>query len=226
MARRVPHKSSGKGKRAQQRRRRNLGLIKALGHPRSIQPIAQRCIVKMKYSEVITTDALFGHYAMNLNSVWDPNRTGIGHQPYGFDTFASLYNRYRVIACGYRVQVGLGSTTVPVSLTAIPGNEQIIAGSASEVRENPRSKYIIQNPGADSKVIRYKSYIPSLVGRTRAQYMADDRYQSPVNSSPNELCILNLAIGGGADTLTAGAGIQVLLEYTVEFFDIKHLSQS
>lgn len=226
MARRVPHKSSGKGKRAQQRRRRNLGLIKALGHPRSIQPIAQRCIVKMKYSEVITTDALFGHYAMNLNSVWDPNRTGIGHQPYGFDTFASLYNRYRVIACGYRVQVGLGSTTVPVSLTAIPGNEQIIAGSASEVRENPRSKYIIQNPGADSKVIRYKSYIPSLVGRTRAQYMADDRYQATTTTSPAELAVLNIQTFNTNDGYLQGVQVQVLMEYTVEFFDVKNLGQS
>lgn len=225
MARRVPHKSSGKGKKAMQRRARR-GLIKPFGNPRSIQPIAQRCIVKMKYSEVITTDLANGYYAMNLNSIYDPNRSGIGHQAYGFDTFSSLYNRYRVVSCGYRLQVGLGSTTVPVSLTAIPGNEQITASTASEIRENPRSKYIIQNPGSDSKVIRYKSYIPSLVGRTRAQYMADDRYQSTVNASPPELAVLNIQTFSTSDVALAGVQVQVLMEYTVEFFDVKNLGQS
>lgn len=72
----------------------------------ALQPIPQRYITKMKYSEQVSTDAA-GRYMFNLNSIFDPNRTGTltGHQPYGFDTLATLYNRYRVISCGYRIQV-------------------------------------------------------------------------------------------------------------------------
>ena len=43
---------------------------------RALHPIPQRFITKMKYSEVVTTTATFGQYAMNLNSIYDPNRTG------------------------------------------------------------------------------------------------------------------------------------------------------
>ncbi len=35
-------------------------------------------------------------YVFRLNSLYDPDLTGTGHQPYGFDQFAALYSRYKV----------------------------------------------------------------------------------------------------------------------------------
>lgn len=193
---------------------------------RALHPIPQRFITKLKYSEVVSTGATFGNFAMNLNSLWDPNSTGIGHQPYGFDQLATLYNRYRVISCGYRLQLGLGTTTIPITLTAMPANTAVVATTASEIRENPRAKYILQAPGGGAMTLSGKCYIPSLVGRTKAQYMADDRYQAEVTTSPAELAILNLQTFNTADSAVGGVSIQVLMEYTVEFFDIKSLGQS
>jgi len=73
---------------------------------KSLQPFPSRYICKMKYCEAINnvggpTGAGYGNYQFLANSVWDPNATGIGHQPYGMDTMTSLYNRYRVISCKY-----------------------------------------------------------------------------------------------------------------------------
>lgn len=195
----------------------------------SLQPISQRYICKQKYAETITTDSN-GYYGFNLNSVYDPNRTGTGHQPYGFDTLAALYNRYRVIACGWRIQVNGVPGVDNVICATLPANEVISTSTMSAWRENPRAKFITQSAGGGMVTLSGKSYIPSLVGRTKLQYMSDDRYQSQVNDSPNELAILNIV------TSTIGAGvsgdqpepvtIQVLLEYTVEYFDVKTLSQS
>lgn len=195
---------------------------------RALSPIPQRYITKMKYSQTITTGATFANYAMNLNSVYDPDQTGVltGHQAYGFDQLAALYNRYRVIACGWRLNLAVGSATVPVIMTAMPANTVVTASTGSEIRENPRSKYITQNPGASSAILKGKSYIPSLVGRSKAQYMADDRYQSEVTGNPAEQAILNIQTWTGSDAYAPGVQVQVLLEYTVEFFDIKSLGQS
>lgn len=195
---------------------------------RALHPIPQRFITKMKYAELVTTDGN-GHFYFNLNSVFDPNRSGIGHQPYGHDTLQTLYNRYRVISCGWRIQPTAISTTAiwPLQIASIPANEQLIFGTLSEVRENPRAKYIVQNPGAGVMTLSGKSYLPSLVGRNKAQYMADDRYQAIMGASPNEQAILNVVCSAnGTDTPTPGALFNVMLEYTVEFFDIKHLAQS
>lgn len=194
---------------------------------RALHPIPQRFITKMKYSEQVTTDAN-GQYRFNLNSIYDPNQTGTGHQPYGFDTLSTLYNRYRVISCGWRIQCNWTSnqTAQPVLVGAIPANEALTFLSMAELRENPRAKYISQNYGAGTLTLGGKTYIPSLVGRTKAQYMADDRYQATMSTSPSELAILNIATAPNGLDSTAATSIQVLLEYTVEFFDIKHLSQS
>lgn len=195
---------------------------------RALHPIPQRYITKMKYSEQFITDATTGMYKFNLNSIYDPNQTGSGHQPYGFDTLATLYNRYRVISCGWRIQVNwqTNQTAQPVLVGAIPANESLLFNTLAELRENPRAKYISQNYGAESKVLNGKCYIPSLVGRTKAQYMADDRYQATMTTSPNELAILNILTGPNGSDSPGSATLQIVLEYTVEFFDVKHLAQS
>jgi len=184
----------------------------------------------MKYSEAVQASLVggIGTWKFNLNSVFDPSRTGIvtGHQPYGFDTYASLYNRYRVISCKYIVgQVSNNNFVNQVA--ALPANEELTMSNTSEARENPRCKYIIQSPNAPIKMLKGNVYLPSLVGRTKAQYMADDRYQATVVSSPQELAVLNLFTGLISDSIVGDTCVlNITLEYTVEFFDVKHLAQS
>lgn len=67
--------------------------------------------------------------------------------------------------------------------------------------------------------------MPSLVGRTKAQYMADDRYQAVVTANPQEACWLNIYTGTNVGTF-GSAIINIQLEYTVEFFDVNQLNQS
>lgn len=197
---------------------------------RALQPIPQRYICKMKYADVfsLTTSGIspMGTYRFNLNSIFDPNRTGTGHQPYGHDTFQTLYNRYRVIKCTYNI-VATSSTNYAVQVAAIPGNEEIAVATATEARENPRCRYVVQGVGSPLKVLKGTVHIPSLVGRTKAQYMADDRYQAQFGASPNELAILNVfggLIGDGAVTDTIVCNIE--MTYTIECFDVKALAQS
>lgn len=193
---------------------------------RALQPVAQRYFCKMKYSESVTSDAN-GHFYFNLNSIFDPNRSGIGHQPYGRDTLATLYNRYRVIACGYRIQVLRNpADSLTIGLGAIPANEQLLFAGFDEIRENPRAKYVVSVPTANMPVLSGKVYIPSLVGRTKSQYMADDRYQAQENASPQELAILNILTANAGGIPLSGYPISIVLEYTVEWFDVKHLTQS
>lgn len=211
---------AGKGRRAV--KRKPTGLVN-----RALHPIPQRFITKMKYAESIQTDAN-GRYYFNLNSIFDPNGSGVGHQPYGFDTLATLYNRYRVISCGYRIQTNSTTGTVGQSFQVAcqPANEVLTVFSMSEMKENPRAKYIIQTTGGGSMTLSNKTYIPSLVGRTKFQYMADDRYQALVTGSPQELAILNLLTSFNGTDTPGPLNLNIMLEYTVEFFDIKHLAQS
>lgn len=202
---------------------------------RALQPFAQRYISKMKYSEQLTQvgPGLGGltQFTMNLNSIFDPNRTGLGHQPYGHDSLAAIYNRYRVIKCNYVISaLSTGGTTGDAYsiIAALPANEvATILGGVAEVQENPRCRYITQAPNAALKVLKGTVDIASLVGRTKGQYLSDDRYQATYGSSPNELAILNIFTGllnGAAETVTTK--LNIVLEFTVESFDVKNLVQS
>lgn len=194
---------------------------------RSLQPIPNRYICKMKYGTTTTT-SLGGQAVFNLNSLFDPDRTGVGHQPYGFDPLANLYNRYRVISCGWRIQTPTGATGNPIIIAALPNNDLGLTYVATdEMLENPRCKWVMNNPGAPINTLKGKQYLPKLMGRSKAQYMADDNYQAIVTTSPNELGLLYIQTFNGFNGASLGGiSITVLLEFTVEFFDVKHVVQS
>lgn len=212
---------------------------------KALQPIAQRYICKMKYSESFNLDTTgsgtgIAVQRMNLNSINDPNRSGTGHKPYGYATLLGtatsfgLYNRYRVISCTYNIY-GAPGANQNIQITALPGNESISSGSAnaSALRENPRARYIAQTTGAPLRLLKGKVYLPSLVGRTKAQYMADDRYQSITLNDPAELAVLNIYLSELADSPGSGVGavpvqckLTVEMTYTVEVFDIHSQAQT
>jgi len=191
---------------------------------KSLSPIPSRYITKMKYSDAVTLSLANSYqYVFNLNSVYDPNRTGTGHQPYGYDQLAALYNRYRVIGCSY--VINCYSAGVPIRWGCIASNDVPPINNVSELAENPRAQTRVQIPGGSTtKIVNYVS-IPNIVGRNKIQYMADDRYQSQVGASPAELALLTIT-GGTMTDVGTDVLCDVTLEYTVEFFDVIPLDQS
>lgn len=180
----------------------------------------------MKYSETFMLSDLpaTSRYLFNLNSIYDPNRTGIGHQPYGHDTFATMYNRYRVISCNWALNFHNPNSAIRVA--CIPSNEALAPANLNEVCENPRGQWKIQLPGGNTQQIKGRISIPSLVGRTKSQYMADDRYQATFGADPAELAILSIFHANLNDVAIIGTSCTITLTYFVEMFDIKHLPQS
>lgn len=222
----MPRKAR-QGKKYRKRVPRRVRRRNTVNVNRALSPIPQRYITKMKYANTVLTDAN-GNFILNLNSLVAPQQTTMtgGHQPYGFDQLAGLYNRYRVIACGWRVQAA--NATSVTQFACMPGNSlsTFTPANFSLLKETSRAKYVTQMPGGNAQTISGKSYLPSLAGRSKSEYMADDRYQSDVLSSPAEALELLIKTVSVIDAPIAGFGVNILLEYTVEFFDIKQLTQS
>ncbi len=78
-----------------------------------------KLMVKLRYVDTITIDpgaAAIGIHVFRANSIFDPDLTGTGHQPLLHDTYATLYDRYRVVSSKIKVR------PVPVSATVVvPG---------------------------------------------------------------------------------------------------------
>lgn len=220
------------GKKRIFRRKRRVGFGVPKRVTRSVtntalQPLAQRYICKLKYMDSVQLNAGNNYiYRFNLNSLFDPNRTGIGHQPHGFDTLASMYNRYRVIGCYYTVIAYADAFSGPIRYGVCPTNdENQIWNNMSDFLETPRAKWAIQIPGGNTKMIKGYVSLPSLMGRSKVQYVTDDRYAAQVTVSPAELAVLNIGAGTLLDTSTT-VNCVVTLNYVTEFYDIKTLTQS
>jgi len=230
----MPVKKYTKRKRMPMRRRRGgrkgaTTLVNMSG----LSPVPSRYITKLKYAEAVTVTGIGPQvYQWNLNGLYDPNRTGTGHQPYGYDQLCgpvgtSLYNRYRVFRVDYVLTVANDNYNIHYGV--LPSNVATPPiTNVSEMRENPRAQYAVQNPGGTLKKIKGTISLPALTGRTKQQYMADDSYQAVFNALPNEVMTLSCYSQGLNDDSGSSMShtFNILLVYHVEFFDPHVLDQS
>lgn len=220
----MPRKFARKPRRKAYKKRNYRRGKTSLFNRAALQPFASRYITKMKYSESFILNLGNSYSAiMNLNSVFDPNSALGGHQPYGYDQLTPIYNRYRVIACSYVINCYNQATAIRFG--CLPSNSTPPVTNMSELCENPRSQFRVQLPGGSTQTIKGKVNIPALLGRTKAQYMADDRYQAQNNASPGELALLYITAQAISDA-TIDTNMVVTLEYTVEWFDPNPIDQS
>ena len=63
-------------------------------------PVPLKMAATLLYSDQITLNPAAGtvsKHVFSANGLFDPNITGVGHQPRGFDQYMALYNHYTVI---------------------------------------------------------------------------------------------------------------------------------
>ncbi|UYD39154.1 MAG: capsid protein [Wigfec virus K19_576] len=53
-------------------------------------------------------------YVFRAASIWDPDSTGIGHQPWGRDLYATLYNRYTVLSSRISIRAIQSATSIGI----------------------------------------------------------------------------------------------------------------
>lgn len=77
-------------------------INRPFSHRRSLPAILNYSSHKAYTSGVegTLTDCLYG-----ANCLWDPDITGTGHQPRGYDTYTTMYNKYYVKRCTATVNV-------------------------------------------------------------------------------------------------------------------------
>jgi hypothetical protein len=79
--------------------------------PRSIQPafggpIGQTFESQLSYAGYFNIDPSAGapaSYLFHANGLYDPDHTGAGHQPHGFDQIMALYKNYQVLSSAIEV---------------------------------------------------------------------------------------------------------------------------
>ena len=86
------------------KRKRKIPAVQMLSAPGT--PFPTRCKAQLKYTSYANVDIGVGSTGVQLvrcNSLYDPDFTGVGGQPRGFDQYAALYDQYTVINARIKV---------------------------------------------------------------------------------------------------------------------------
>jgi hypothetical protein len=180
--------------------------------------------VTLKYCQTnIRTDltTVGSNQVFNCNSIVDPDRTGLGHQPYGFDVLQILYNRYRVLKFKYKIIFGASSMTYHVGVVPTNGNLNVPVTNGTTFEnscELPFSKSGIVCVNGIPKTIQGTVDLNKIGGVTRVEFLADDRYEATTTTSPAELVVLN-CVSYNPNGATNTFQMQSVLEYEVDLHD-------
>lgn len=180
---------------------------------------------RASYSGAVAANQIF-----NLNSLFDPDRTGVGHQPLGFDQWSAFYNRYRVDKVHVEIDF-TNATTVFTDCLVVASNDSTPITTATlfaSAAEAPFSwnKMMAMSPSVGQ--VRYSRTfdLAAIAGATKAKYRIDDSYQAVTTASPTEALVLHVAMQDIGFTTNIATGLRVRLTYFTEFWDRNQLTQS
>lgn len=242
---------TNKGKKGNQKRRRVTttrsdtegmqfdGTPSTVIRSNNLSAVPRTMNLKLKFGDMHhLTDASSTHYhAFRANSLYDPDYTGVGNQPRGFDQWAAFYQFYRVNAV--RVEATFMNTAAGGSNISTPKMISLIAGtglSASgytiqDILEEPQCSYDYLSVAYGESIKKLKMYIPmhKLFGITKKEYTSEDSYNASVDANPARSAFVqylmkydNSLIG----TPLTNVRVFINMTYYVTFHQPKSLNQS
>lgn len=163
-----------------------------------------------------------------LTGIYDPNITGTGHQPYGFDQLTPLYARYIVEEVEAEVRfLELGGTQdICCVMMARNSQSYVTTGSNTDtLTENPAIMTKNLSPyGSNRTVVFRRRFKPwDLLGITRQQFLAttSDYYSGTASSNPAYMPYLVTNTSSYDGTAGVVCRCQVVLTYHVKWFERK-----
>lgn len=197
--------------------------------------VPDRLVTTLHYHEIVSmSDGAGGDQQWNLNSLFDPNRSGTGHQPLGFDQLATLYQRYRVLKASWKVQcTNVFGPIIPLIAVVPTNNTTSLATTIDTACELPYSQnklmggqYTAAGSTAQPATIKGSCSLAKIYGCTESELKGSDRYQALVSADPSETAILHCVFNEIAGGVDGAVTFCVDIFYTVEMFDRIQLAAS
>lgn len=184
----------------------------------------------LRYVDKLTFNPSAGsslsEYIFSANGIYDPDITGTGHQPLGFDEYMSLYNHYKVTGSKMTIKCVPNSTAGPAFILGIYLDDGVTAATDSNnLMEQGQSTWAVVNAGDAAAVKGCSKSFKSSVFHYNKKYSAEVVGSDAAN--PAEQAFYKIwmqAIGASQDVATLD--ILVTIDYNVSFSERKTLATS
>lgn len=173
-------------------------------------PFKERMFVKHDYCDLLTftsgVGGIFGtEEVFRLGSLFDPDFTIVGHQPYGRDTMATIYNRYEV----YAVKIDLTWTDPSADALAVgmlleaPSDGTTVSGMTIQQLGEKQGSMVkfVNNTGNQITRMNAYTHLSKLCGLSRLQWKADfSNFSAASGTNPTVGPFLRIAAADASGT--------------------------
>lgn len=184
---------------------------------------------RLRYTDKAALSSVSGvlsSYSYTLSGLYDPNITGTGHQPMGFDEIMTFYEHYHVLTAKVHVtfqnvSAGNGYVCLKISPDSTPPPDPFTC-----IEEGRNVVDFLDVPGSTNcaKVLRATVNVPGVMGLNRRNFLADTDTGGAVSSNPAEQTYLHLC--AWAESTLMQVAPTVVIEYTAVFTEPRNLTAS
>lgn len=194
-------------------------------------PLGKSFVFRTRYYEdQLTVDPGLGtanNYVFSANGLYDPNFTGTGHQPIGFDQIMQMYDHYCVIGSRIRVTFHNNDASDPCTVGVYVSDTTVSSTDPTQIIENGLGKYKTieaAKVGGSVKTITLGSSTKKRTGTSHP--LSDPNLKGSASANPSEGHFFHIwaAAPDGSDHATVG--ISVCIEYIAIMTEPKQLSLS
>lgn len=191
---------------------------------------ADTLMVALSYADVvgIASTTSPGVHVFRGNSLFDPDLTGTGHQPLGFDQWSAFYQSYMVYGLGYKVTF-IGDPDNVCQVSCLYKNNSDAITSFNTIRERVYTNTALTGlRGARDNIKVLTGYIATkkvfgLKGVLDAQ---DANYSAGVTGSPTAPWYLHLYSQAEDRSTSVSVRAELQLTFYCKFFKRANLNPS
>lgn len=189
-----------------------------------------KLVYTTKFSLTEITGIIFeNHY--RGNNIYDPDYTGVGHQPRGFDQLSDNYNKYVVLGSSCEL-IGVSGASgdagvIEVSLMPVVSPSTLSNRDPEYLAEMPGSQMMVIAPGGEKQIISAYQSTANVKGVSRRTILTDDTFEGTVaGSGPNNAWYWQINAQVADENTTMDAFLYVKLVYYVKLLEPKEVVNS
>lgn len=186
-------------------------------------------IVPLKYvSEklnIVCTSGASNYHLFNFNNLYDPDRTGTGHQPCGFDEWTAFYSIYRVLSASIDIWATNTTNSNPIRLV-LQSMGSTGGSTNADLAQEQRGKE--KFGGDQTKVLHIgmKRKGHQVFNVTKEQYRSDDLYRAATSGAPSKEGCFQIWAQPFDELTTSSISFKAEIVYNVIFSNPKFIAQS
>jgi len=190
-------------------------------------PFSMQRIAQLRYCMTTSLDATSATRVLQqfrANSLYDPDFTGGGHQPYGYDTLESIYNHYEVLSSCITVTgvpSSINSANAYMTLGVLISDDSTVTSNIDTIREQSNGKFVLLG-GDGSPATIVQKYNRNVMFPRSQDYSTG----AVVSTNPTDEAYFTVYAAPVAGVEPGAVYIMVTLDFVARFWELKDLLQS